>query len=78
MENFGIENTEQEGHSTENEHPVENLNELKHVIKNVEREARGEEVKKEAENAVPPKAWENQQKAYDDAWENNKNQLNED
>jgi len=27
-----------------------------------------------AENAVPPKAWENQKKAYDDAWENNKNQ----
>ena len=28
----------------------------------------------DAENAVPPKAWENQKKAYDDAWENNKNQ----
>ena len=28
-----------------------------------------------AENAVPPKAWENQKKAYDDAWENNKNQM---
>lgn len=27
-----------------------------------------------AENAVPPKAWENQKKAYNDAWENNKNQ----
>ena len=27
-----------------------------------------------AENAVPPKAWENQKKAYDDAFENNKNQ----
>lgn len=27
-----------------------------------------------AENAVPPKAWENQKKAYDDAWKNNKNQ----
>lgn len=26
-----------------------------------------------AENAVPPKAWENQKKAYDDAWKNNKN-----
>ena len=25
-----------------------------------------------AENAVPPKAWENQKKAYDDAWKNNK------
>lgn len=29
---------------------------------------------KDAENAVPPKAWENQRKAYNDAWENNKNQ----
>ena len=27
-----------------------------------------------AENAVPPKAWENQKKAYGDAWKNNKNQ----
>lgn len=27
-----------------------------------------------AENAVPPKAWKNQKKAYEDAWENNKNQ----
>ena len=30
-----------------------------------------------AENAVPPKAWENQKKAYNDAWENNKNQAME-
>ncbi len=29
---------------------------------------------KDAENAVPPEAWENQKKAYDDAWQNNKNQ----
>lgn len=27
-----------------------------------------------AENAVPPEAWKNQKKAYDDAWKNNKNQ----
>jgi hypothetical protein len=27
-----------------------------------------------AENAVPPKAWENQKKAYNDAFERNKNQ----
>ncbi len=27
-----------------------------------------------AENAIPPKAWENQKKAYSDAFENNKNQ----
>lgn len=32
----------------------------------------------DAENAVPPKAWENQQKAYEDSWENNKNQELED
>ena len=31
-----------------------------------------------AENAVPPKAWENQKKAYDDAFANNKNQELED
>lgn len=31
-----------------------------------------------AENAVPPKAWKNQKKAYDDAFENNKNQMMED
>ena len=31
--------------------------------------------KKEAENAVPPESWENQEKAYDDAWEKNKNQM---
>lgn len=31
-----------------------------------------------AEKAVPPKAWENQRKAYDDAWENNKNQNQDD
>lgn len=33
---------------------------------------------KVAENAVPPKAWKNQKKAYDDAFENNKNQQLED
>lgn len=33
----------------------------------------GEGEIKESENAVPPKAWNNQQKAYNDAWENNKN-----
>lgn len=33
---------------------------------------------KVAENAVPPKAWKNQKKAYDDAYENNKNQQLED
>lgn len=31
-----------------------------------------------AENAVPPKAWKDQKKAYNDAWENNKNQSLED
>lgn len=32
----------------------------------------------DAENAVPPDSWKNQQKAYKDAWENNKNQALED
>lgn len=31
-----------------------------------------------AENAVPPKAWENQKKAYEEAFENRKNQELED
>lgn len=31
-----------------------------------------------AENAVPPKAWENQEKAYEDEWEKNKNQMLDD
>lgn len=35
-------------------------------------------MKKNAENAVPPKAWINQEKAYNDAWENNKNQMTDD
>ena len=29
---------------------------------------------KTAANAIPPKAWKNQKKAYDDAFEKNKNQ----
>lgn len=32
----------------------------------------------EAENAVPPKAWKNQEKAYEDEWEKNKNQMLDD
>ncbi|MDQ0475864.1 MULTISPECIES: hypothetical protein [Chryseobacterium] len=32
----------------------------------------------QAENAVPPKAWKNQEKAYGDAWEKNKNQMLDD
>lgn len=38
----------------------------------------GEGELKESENAVPPEAWKNQKKAYDDAWKNNKNQQLED
>ena len=33
----------------------------------------GEGEPKISENAVPPDAWENQKKAYNEAWENNKN-----
>lgn len=43
---------------------------LKNIVDNKNR--------KFAENAVPPEAWKNQKKAYDDAWENNKNQALED
>lgn len=34
--------------------------------------------KKHAENAVPPEAWKNQEKAYEDEWENNKNRMLDD
>ncbi|MBW8361273.1 MAG: hypothetical protein K0M56_03695 [Kaistella sp.] len=37
-----------------------------------------EDFVKDAENAVPPLAWKNQKKAYNDAWENNRNQNLED
>lgn len=37
-----------------------------------------ERLPENAENAVPPKAWENQRKAYDEAWKNNKNQNQDD
>lgn len=33
-----------------------------------------ENFEKDAENAIPPQAWDNQKKAYDDAFENNKDQ----
>lgn len=58
--------------------PVKSVNEMQHLLENEGREARGEEIQKNAENAVPPEAWKDQKKAYNDAWENNKNQLNED
>lgn len=31
-----------------------------------------------AENAVPPEAWKNQEKAYEDEWEKKKNQMIDD
>ena len=34
--------------------------------------------KKHAENAVPPEAWKNQEKAYEDEWEDNKNRMLDD
>ncbi|MBF8456415.1 hypothetical protein IV494_04395 [Kaistella sp. G5-32] len=43
----------------------------------VQHDAEGNIIKV-AENAVPPEAWKNQKKAYDDAWEDNKNRDLED
>lgn len=58
--------------------PIRNQTELKHVVENKIKAEHGEEIEKNAESAKAPEAWNNQQKAYNDAWENNKNQLNED
>ena len=49
------------------------------IVKSKDNQSKSAEENKDripenAENAVPPKAWQNQEKAYDDAWENNKNQ----
>lgn len=56
----------------EETHAVENAEERIKDVRNPEITL--ENIVKDAENAVPPTAWENQKKAYNDAWENNKNQ----
>ncbi|MGA9211338.1 hypothetical protein [Kaistella sp.] len=60
------------------------LNNDKEVVLNVENHSKEEKLitdshpKKNAKNAIPPKAWENQEKAYNDEWENNKNNMLDD
>ncbi len=57
--------------------PIKNPTELKHVVENDIHKIKGEKTEKNAESAVAPKAWENQEKAYNDAWEKYKNQTEE-
>lgn len=64
--------------NTENQQ-AEELKLPEHIIKSEDNQSKSAEenrdrIPENAENAVPPKAWKNQQKAYDDAWKNNKNQ----
>jgi hypothetical protein len=43
-----------------------------HIVKSEDENK--DRILENAENSVPPKASKKQKKAYDDAWENNKNQ----
>lgn len=76
MENIkNPENKSENAENPENEFiNIKDLSEeeqkLKSIVDNKNR--------KNAENTVPPDAWKNQQQAYKDAWENNKNQALED
>lgn len=60
------------------------LDNKKEVILNVENHTSEKKLitdshlKKHAENAVPPEAWKNQEKAYEDEWEDNKNRMLDD
>ena len=60
------------------------LDNKKEVILNVENHSLEEKLNtdrhpnKHAENAVAPEAWKNQEKAYDEEWEKNKNQMLDD
>ena len=57
------------------DHNIENSTDSTTRLKDVRNpEITQENFVKDAENAIPPKAWDNQKKAYDDAWENNKDQ----
>lgn len=58
-------------HNIEN-NAVENSGQRLKDIRNPE--ITREDLIKDAENAIPPQAWDNQKKAYNDAWENNANQ----
>ena len=57
------------------DHNIENSTDSTTRLKDVRNpEITQENFVKDAENAIPPQAWDNQKKAYDDAWENNKDQ----
>ena len=57
------------------DHNIENSTDSTTLLKDVRNpEITQENFVKDAENAIPPQAWDNQKKAYDDAWENNKDQ----
>lgn len=68
--------------STEKESRIIDNSEVKDRVLRDESDKDGEQIINDrpidAENAVPPDAWKNQQKSYQDAWENNKNQALED
>ncbi|WP_312820081.1 hypothetical protein [Kaistella carnis] len=67
---------------TEKESRIIDDSEVKDRVLRDESDKDGEQIINDrpidAENAVPPDAWKNQQKSYQDAWENNKNQALED
>lgn len=67
---------------TEKESRIIDNSEVKDRVLRDESDKDGEQIINDrpidAENAVPPDAWKNQQKSYQDAWENNKNQALED
>ena len=57
------------------DHNIENSTDSTTRLKDIRNpEITQENFVKDAENAIPPKAWDNQKKAYDDAFENNKDQ----
>ena len=67
---------------TEKESRIIDNSEVKDRVLRDESDKDGEQIINDrpidAENAVPPDAWKKQQKSYQDAWENNKNQALED
>ena len=82
MENTNNHNPEDFKSNTSSEQIIQLSQDLESKIEKNEIGVQHDEdgnIIKIAENAVPPKAWENQKKAYSDAFENNKNlQLEED
>lgn len=77
MENTNNHNPEDFKNNTSSEQIIQLSDDLESKIEKNEIGVQHDEdgnIIKIAENAVPPKAWENQKKAYSDAFENNKNQ----